>query len=57
LILHFLEHDSFAGNLGDDLLGSGDPHELFRVVVVGFQVVLDGGDEVIHAPTQAKLPR
>jgi hypothetical protein len=49
LILHFLERDSSAGDLGEDLLGGGGPHEWFRVVVVDFQVVLDRGNEFIEA--------
>ena len=41
--------DSPAGDLGEDLLGGSGPDEWLRVVVAGFQVVLDSGDEVIHA--------
>jgi len=49
LIFHLLEGDPSAGDLGEDLLGGGGPDEWFWVVVVGFQVVLDGGDEVVYA--------
>jgi hypothetical protein len=44
-----VEGDPSAGDLGEDLLSGGGPHEWFRVSVVGFQVVLDGGDEVVYA--------
>ena len=51
--LHLLEGDPSTGNLGEDLLGGGGPHEWFRVIVVDFQVVLDRGNEVIHAVEHA----
>src|ERR1700712_385474 len=53
LTLHLLEGNPSAGDLGEDLLSGGGPHEWFRVVVVGFQVVLDGGDEFVDAVKHA----
>ncbi len=53
MILRLLEGDPSAGDLGEDLLSGGGPHEWFRVSVVGFQVVLDGGDEFVDAVEHA----
>ena len=51
-----LKCDSSPGNFGEDLFGSSGPDERLRVVVGGFQVVLDRRDELVyaveHAPVQ-----
>ena len=53
MIFHFLEGDPSAGDLGEDLFSGRGPDEWFWVVVVGFQVVLNRGDELIHAVKHA----
>lgn len=53
LIFHLLKGYSSVGDFGEGLRGSGDSHEWFRVVVVGLQVVLNRGNEVIHTVEDA----
>ena len=48
-----LERDSSPGDFGEDLFGSSDPDERLRVVVGGFQVVLDRRDELVYAVEDA----
>ena len=43
---HLLEGDAAAADLLQDRFRCRGPHERFRVVVVGVEIFLDGGDEV-----------
>ena len=44
--MNFLQRDSSAGYLGQDLIGGGSPHEGRAFGVVRVEVSLDLGDQV-----------